>query len=105
LSPSVGSWQLQVEMTSLFAAGGRAGTMNAMSLAHLLKHIKALPARERKRLLREILVLDEPLLAARLARKSAAKVTWPDVEVRGKRITGDRVMPNLVLLDRGGETS
>jgi hypothetical protein len=32
-------------------------------------------------------------------------VTWPDVEVRGRRIVGDRVLPNLVLLERGEETS
>jgi hypothetical protein len=32
-------------------------------------------------------------------------VTWPDVEARGKRIVGDHVLPNLVLLERDEETA
>jgi len=72
-----------------------------MSLAQLLKHVKALPARQRERLLREILVLEE----GPAARKNEARVTWPDVEARGKRIVGDHVLPNLVLLERGEEAS
>ena len=76
-----------------------------MTFAHLLKHVKALPARERARLLREILVLEEESAAAGSAPRNAARVIWPDVEVRGKRIVGNRVMPNLVLLERGEETS
>jgi hypothetical protein len=74
--------------------------MNHMTFAHLLKQVKALPTKERARLLREILVLEERSLATR----TAEPVTWPDVEARGKRIVGDRVMPNLVLLERGEET-
>ena len=74
-----------------------------MSLAQLLKHVKALPARQRERLLREILVLEDTS-AARQSREGEAHVTWPDVEVRGRRIVGDRVLPNLVLLERGEET-
>jgi hypothetical protein len=27
-------------------------------------------------------------------------VTWPDIEARAKRIFGDPVLPNLVLLER-----
>jgi len=27
-------------------------------------------------------------------------VKWPDVEARAKRIFGDRVLPNLVLVER-----
>jgi hypothetical protein len=79
-------------------------TMNHMTFAHLLKHVKALPAKERARLLREILVLEE-VPAARSAARNASRVTWPDVEMRGKRIVGDRVIPNLVLLERGEENS
>lgn len=83
----------------------RSGRYHELSLTQLLKHIKALPSGERKRLLREILVHDERVRSARRVRKSAVHVTWPDIEVRGKRITGDRVLPNLVLLDRGEETT
>ena len=79
--------------------------MSHMTFAHLLKHVKALPARERARLVREILVLEERSSEARSTHGSAARVVWPDVEARGKRILGDRVMRNLVLLERGEETS
>jgi hypothetical protein len=87
----------------LFAGDGR--YHDDMTLSQLLKHVKALPARERERLLREILVLEERSRAARLSRGDEPRVTWPDVEVRGRRIVGDRVLPNLVLLERGEETS
>ena len=30
----------------------------------------------------------------------ARRVKWPDVEVRAKRIFGESVLPNLVLLER-----
>ena len=75
-----------------------------MSLAQLLKHVKALPARQRERLLREILVLEE-MPAAPPSQEGKGRVRWPDVEARGKRIVGDHVLPNLVLLERGEETS
>jgi hypothetical protein len=32
--------------------------------------------------------------------KQTKRVAWPDVEARAKRIFGDRVLPNLVLLER-----
>jgi hypothetical protein len=32
--------------------------------------------------------------------KQIKRVTWPDVESRAKQIFGDRVLPNLVLLER-----
>jgi len=76
-----------------------------MSPSQLLKHVKALPARERQRLLREILLLEEQSGETRPSRDGKTPVTWPDVEVRGRRIVGDRVLPNLVLLERGEETS
>ena len=75
-----------------------------MSLTQLLKHVRALPTRQRERLLREILALREES-RARPSRGRATRVTWPDVEARAKRIVGDRVLPNLVLLERGEETS
>jgi hypothetical protein len=87
----------------LFAGDGR--YHDDMSLSQLLKHVKALPARERERLLREILVLEERSCAERPSPGDETRVTWPDVEVRGRSIVGDRVLPNLVLLERGEETS
>jgi hypothetical protein len=65
------------------------------SLAQLLKHVKVLAARQR--FLRSA--------AAPPSREDEARVAWPDLEVRGRRIVDDRVLPNLVLLDRGEETS
>jgi hypothetical protein len=75
---------------------------DAMSPSQLLKHVKALPARERQRLLREILLLEAE---SHQTRPDKTHVRWPDVEMRGRRIVGDRVLPNLVLLERGEETS
>ena len=75
-----------------------------MSLAQLLKHVRALPALQRERVLREILALEEES-HPRPSRGRAPRVTWPDIEARAKRIVGDRVLPNLVLLERGEETS
>lgn len=69
-----------------------------MSAAELLKQVKGLPARERQRFLVAILALEEeepPPPPARIQR-----VKWPDVEARAKRIFRDRVLPNLVLLER-----
>ena len=60
--------------------------------------------RQRERLLREMLALEEKS-RARPSRGRSTRVTWPDVAARAKRIVGDRVLPNLVLLERGEETS
>ncbi|MGH9408386.1 MAG: hypothetical protein ACRD1V_02915 [Vicinamibacterales bacterium] len=76
-----------------------------MSLTQLLKHVKALPARQRERLVREILALGEKRGARSRSKRAEPPVTWPDVEARAKRIVGDRVLPNLVLLERGEEAS
>jgi hypothetical protein len=72
-----------------------------MTVAQLLKRVKALPAQQRVRLVRELLAL-EGTSGPRSSRR-AARVTWPDVEARAKAIVGDRVLPNLVLLERGEE--
>ena len=67
-----------------------------MSVAELVKRVKALPARERKRIISAILALEEESSSV----KTTKRVKWPDVEARSKRIFGDRVLPNLVLLER-----
>ena len=71
-----------------------------MRLTQLLKQVRALPARQRDRLVREILALEDEPLAHRGQRRTR-RVKWPDVEARAKRVVGERVLPNLVLL--GGE--
>ncbi len=67
-----------------------------MKADELVDQVKALPARERQKVLMSLFALqDEP------ARPSAPKrVRWPDVAARAKRIFGDRVLPNLVLAER-----
>lgn len=73
-----------------------------MSTSELLKQVKALPRRERQKVFNAILELEE---AERPHLPSRTKhVKWPDVEARAKRIFGNRVLPNLVLLDREEET-
>ena len=78
---------------------------DGMSLTQLLKHVKALPTRQRARLVREILALEAKRGARPPSRRTETRVMWPDVEARAKRIVGDRVLPNLVLLERGEEAS
>jgi hypothetical protein len=69
-----------------------------MSVAELLKQVKALPAREREKLLLAILALEEEPPSR--SSDGTRRVKWPDVEARAKLIFGDRVLPNLVLLER-----
>ena len=73
-----------------------------MSVAELIKQVAVLPARERERVFLAILALDEESLSPRP--KQRKHVTWPDVEARAKKIFRDRVLPNLVLLDREGKS-
>jgi hypothetical protein len=65
-----------------------------MSASELLKQVKALPARERRKFLLAVLALEEQ------TRGKAGRVKWPDVEARARCIFGERVLPNLVLLER-----
>ena len=69
-----------------------------MSVVELLKQVKALPAREREKILLAILALEEERPVP--SQQTTKRVRWPDVEARAKRIFGDRVLPNLVLLER-----
>ena len=74
-----------------------------MTVAQLLRSAKTLPKRERERLVREILALEKPARDGGPSGRRPARVAWPDVEARAKLIVGDRVLPNLVLLERGEE--
>ena len=69
-----------------------------MSAVELLKHVKALPRRERQKFVLSILALEEEPTSRSSGSKK--RVKWPDVEARAKRIFGGRVFPNLVLLER-----
>ena len=73
-----------------------------MSTAELLEQVKALSARERRRFVEIILTLEEdlPLLPA-----PTERVKWPDVNARTRRIFGNKIMPNLVLLERKNSSS
>jgi len=73
-----------------------------MSTSELLKQVIARPRRERQRILKAILALEEKDQAQRPIKTK--RVKWPDVQSRAKRIFGNRVLPNLVLLDREEET-
>ena len=73
-----------------------------MSTGELLKQVKALPRRKRQKVYKAILALEENDQAQRPIKTK--RVKWPDVEARAKRIFGNRVLPNLVLLDREEET-
>lgn len=74
--------------------------LDYMSAGELLKEVKALPSRERQRILQAILEIEDEPTQDRVKPK---RVRWPDVEARAKRIFGDRVLPNLVLLEREEE--
>jgi hypothetical protein len=69
-----------------------------MSAVELLKQISELPVRERQKFFLAVLSLEESVSAR--PPKTTKRVKWPDVEARAKRIFGDRVLPNLVLLER-----
>jgi hypothetical protein len=69
-----------------------------MRTAELVEQVKALPARERRRLVEMLLELEEDLTQPPA---SLQQVQWPDVEARAKRIFGNKIMPNLVLIERG----
>jgi len=59
-----------------------------------------LPARERERFLLGLLKLEaKPPDTKRKSRR----VKWPDIEARTRRIFGERVFPNLVVLERQEE--
>lgn len=73
-----------------------------MSTSEFLKQLNAMPRRERRKVFKAILELEENE-QPHLPMKSK-RIKWPDVEARAKRIFGKRVLPNLVLLEREEET-
>ena len=73
-----------------------------VSAVELLKEAQSLSAQERQKLLLALIKLEEK---PRGRRTKGKRVKWPDVESRARRIFGDRVFPNLVLLERDEEAS
>ena len=74
-----------------------------MSAVELLKQVQALPPRERQKFVMAVLALEDETPAQ--AGERSRRVKWPDVEARAKRIFGERVFPNLVLLERQEEAT
>jgi hypothetical protein len=70
-----------------------------MSAVEILEQVKALPPRERRKLFAGIRQLETALEVEPAARREGL-VRWPDAAARRRRILGDRVLPNLVLLAR-----
>jgi hypothetical protein len=73
-----------------------------MSAADLLKEVKKLSPRQRRQFVRSVLALEQMPSAkkTRKPKKAPRKVKWPDILERASRVTGGRVLPNLVLLER-----
>jgi hypothetical protein len=73
-----------------------------MSAIELLEKVKTLPPRERRRFfegvhdLESVICLQPPLRPKR-------PVRWPDASARRRKIFGDKVLPDLVLLAREQE--
>ena len=72
-----------------------------MSAGELLRQVEALPARERERFVLALLKLEAKPSGAK---RKGRRVKWPNVEARTKRVFGERVFPNLELLERQEET-
>ena len=73
-----------------------------MSTAELVEQVKALPARERRKFVEMILALEEDSTPTPAP---SERVKWPDVEARARRIFGNKIIPNLVLLEREESSS
>jgi len=73
-----------------------------MSANEVLEQVKALPPRERRKFFAGVRELEAVLEVEPVARRKRP-VRWPDGSARRRRILGDKVLPNLVLLARERE--
>ena len=73
-----------------------------MSANEVLEQVKALPPRERRKFFAGVHELETALEAEPAARRNRP-IRWPDAAARRRRISGDTVLPNLVLLAREQE--
>ena len=70
-----------------------------MSANEVLEQVKALPPRERRKFFAVVHELERALEVEPTARRKRP-IRWPDAAARRRRILGDKVLPNLVLLAR-----
>ena len=73
-----------------------------MSANELLERVKALPPRERRRFFEGVQEL-EGAICPQPPVRSKRPLRWPDAAARRRKIFGDKVVPNLVLLAREQE--
>jgi len=73
-----------------------------MSANEVLEQVRALPPRERRKFFAGVRELERALESAPDARRKRP-IHWPDAAARRRRIFGDKVLPNLVLLAREQE--
>jgi hypothetical protein len=73
-----------------------------MSAIEVLEQVKALPPRELRRFLAGVHAIETALELEPVARRKSP-VRRPDAAARRRRILGNRVLPNLVLLAREEE--
>lgn len=72
-----------------------------MRNAQLIAKLKALPASERERVIRAAMPGATP--AGHTTRKNATatrKTNWPDLSEMKRKAFGERMVPNMVLLER-----
>lgn len=70
-----------------------------MSAIEVLEQVKALPPRERRKFFARVHELETARQTPPNA-KEKRRIRWPDAAARQRRIFGDKVLPNLVLLAR-----
>ena len=75
-------------------------TFRNMSTAQLIAELKALPARERARVIEAAAPVPKPKAGLRSKPALPRRVTWPDLAEMKKKVFGGRRLPNLVLLER-----
>ena len=74
----------------------------SMSANELLEKVKTLPPRERRRFFESVHELEGAIYLPPPPQRKRP-VRWPDAAARRRRIFGDKVLPNLVLLAREQE--
>ncbi len=73
-----------------------------MSVNEVLEQVKALPPRERRKFFDCVHELETEVELQPPSRRKR-RVRWPNAAARRRRIFGDQVLPNLVLLAREQE--
>ena len=73
-----------------------------MSANKVLRQVKALPPGERRKFFEGVYKLEATLERPAATRRNR-RIHWPDAAARRRRIFGNRVLPNLVLLTREQE--